>query len=369
MEKESKLIYYWVVYITTNVINNYIYVGVHKTVTPLKFDQYLGDGCYANVPSTYNTSKTKFARALQQYGPSNFRRKTLKIFDNEDDAYTLEEIIVDADFLKRHDVYNMILGGKQGLSKSTAIPCYAYTLDGKFYKEYESIIHAALSVNRGRTTISRAILEKIKAANLFWSLDKLDVLDLSKFKTDSNKIPVYQYAITGEFLNEYESMADAEEKTGLCKQNICRGIKLGYAVGNFYFSTEKKPQFSQAKYQYIQYKTPVYQYELNGKFVAEFESATAARKKLGIKTDIGAAIRKGSVCGGFQWSYEKLPEMPNIENKYIGKARKVAVYTLNHELVETFDTVKECMQKYSSVKKVLQGKQKTGNGHLFKYID
>lgn len=61
--------------------------------------------------------------------------------------------------------------------------------------------------------------------------------------------------------------------------------------------------------------------------------------------------------------------MPCIENKYIGKPRKVAVYTLNHELVETFDTVKACMQKYSSVKKVLQGKQKTGNGHLFEYID
>ena len=39
------------------------------------------------------------------------------------------------------------------------------------------------------------------------------------------------------------------------------------------------------------------------------------------------------------------------------------------KLVETFDTVKECMQKYSSVKKVLQDKQKTGNGHLFEYID
>lgn len=142
-------------------------MGVHKTTTPFKWDYYLGDGCYANAPSTYNTSKTKFALALQQFGPSNFQREVLKVFDNEDDAYSLEEILVDEEFLRRKDVYNMILGGKHGLSKSTAIPCYAYTLDGKFYEEYESIQHAALCVNRGRTTIGRAILEKIKSADLF----------------------------------------------------------------------------------------------------------------------------------------------------------------------------------------------------------
>ena len=367
MEMESKLTYYWIVYLTTNLVNKFIYIGVHKTTTPFKFDQYLGCGCYANLPSSYNSAKTKFALAVQQFGPKNFQRKTLKVFDNEDDAYALEAELVNEDFLKRKDIYNMVLGGKCGLTR--IIPCYAYTLDGKFCNEYESIKHAALSVNRGSTTIGRAIIEKIKAADLFWSVDKFEQLDLSLYKTDSNKVPIYQYAITGEYLCEYESESDAENKTGISKQNICRGMKLGYAVGNFYFSTEKKPQFSQAKHQYVQYKAPVYQYELNGKFIAEFESATAARKELGIKTDIGAAIRKGSTCGGFQWSYEKLPEMPNIENKYIGKARKVAVYTLNNELVETFDTVKECMQKYSSVKKVLQGKQKTGNGHLFEYID
>ncbi len=369
MEMESKLKYFWIVYLTTNVVNNFIYIGVHKTVTPHKFDQYLGDGCYANIPSSYNTAKTKFALALQQFGPKNFKRTLIHVFDNEDDAYSLEQTLVDADFLKRKDVYNMVLGGKIGLGKSTAIPCYSYNLDGIFHNEYESIQYAAMCVNRGRTTISRAILEKIKAADLYWSLNKVEKLDLSEYKTDSNKVTVYQYKITGEFECEYKSIAEAALKLNIDKQNICRGIKLGYAVNNKYFSTEKKEQYSQAKYERTQYKTPVFQYSLSGEFIAEFKSVSQARKILNIKTDIGAAIRKGSTCGGFQWSYEKIPNMPCIKNKYIGKAKKVAVYNLNHELVEIFPTVKSCAAKYSSVKKVLQGKQRTGNGHLFEYID
>jgi len=38
----------YIVYKTTNKINNYIYIGVHKTVNPNVFDNYLGCGCYAD---------------------------------------------------------------------------------------------------------------------------------------------------------------------------------------------------------------------------------------------------------------------------------------------------------------------------------
>ena len=45
---ENDLNYKYIVYMTINNINNYIYVGVHKTLTPYEFDGYLGNGIYIN---------------------------------------------------------------------------------------------------------------------------------------------------------------------------------------------------------------------------------------------------------------------------------------------------------------------------------
>lgn len=34
----------WIVYCTTCSVNNKIYIGVHKTLDPYKFDGYIGGG-------------------------------------------------------------------------------------------------------------------------------------------------------------------------------------------------------------------------------------------------------------------------------------------------------------------------------------
>ena len=51
---------YFIVYLTTNKVNNHIYVGVHKTENPDIFDHYLGEGAYDNKPSSYNKAKCHF---------------------------------------------------------------------------------------------------------------------------------------------------------------------------------------------------------------------------------------------------------------------------------------------------------------------
>ena len=93
MENNSK----WIVYCTTCNINKKIYIGVHKT-NPDIFDGYLGNGCYLNNSSTYERSKTRFQRAVKKYGPKNFTRSTIAIFDNEDDAYALEAELLNKGF-------------------------------------------------------------------------------------------------------------------------------------------------------------------------------------------------------------------------------------------------------------------------------
>lgn len=102
----------YIVYQTTCVINNKIYIGVHATMDPDIFDGYLGCGVYTNRPSTYSRPNTPFKCAVKKYGIKKFIRTTIQIFDTEEAAYKLEEVLVNEEFVKREDTYNLALGGR-----------------------------------------------------------------------------------------------------------------------------------------------------------------------------------------------------------------------------------------------------------------
>lgn len=355
----------YIVYLTTNIINNKIYIGVHK-VANKKFDYYIGCGVYSNIASTYNHPKTKFQYAVKKYGPKNFIRKTIAEFDNEDDAYYLEELIVNTEFLSRSDVYNMIPGGKT-TEKTTylnpSIKIYRYDSDGKFEAEYESILQAAKSINRSRRTLTTAAIEGYNCANYYWSFNKVEQLNII-----SNKKIVHCYDSAGKFLKTYKSISEASKSLNVETSLISRAIKLGYKISNFYFSEIKSEEFAISKKRTIYSKT-VYQYSLTGEFQQEFENANIAKKKLGLTSDIGAAIRIGRTCGGYQWSYEKLPKMADVSKNTCGKARKVAKYDLEGNLIKIYNTVTECAKEHSGCKKVLSGQYKKSGGYIFKYSD
>lgn len=354
----------YIVYCTTNLVNKKIYIGVHLCKSN-KFDGYLGCGVYESCPSTYNKPKTAFQYAVQKYGPSNFKRITIKEFDNEQDAFSLESEIVNKEFLSRKDVYNEALGGHGGDIAENAIPCYQYDLEGNFIAEFESQQKASIFVGRGFTTIKRAIKEKIKAANYFWSLKKVDKLDLTDYKTTDNRIPVFQYSETGEYDCCYESVSDAARVNRTSSSNIFRSCKLGYKCNNKYFSYEFNSSYDKAKSESIKNRK-VYQYTLSGEFIAEYDSYLIAQKKIG-KTGLSTAIKLGRTFGGFQWKLEKLDKIDSVEIR--GKARKVGQYDLEGNLIKIYNTVTECRKDFSGCRNVLQGKYKTSGGFIFKYIE
>ena len=384
MEKKANLKYYWIVYMTTNLVNNFIYIGVHKTLTPYKFDNYLGCGVYCNKYKTYKHPKTKFQYAVKEFGPNNFYRKTIAVFENDKSAYLLEGRLVNDAFLARNDVYNMIRGGIIG-PDGKPIQCYCYDRFGKFVAEYISLKAAGDAVGYTPEGIRYAINNKTFSGKYFWTDNYYETLNLKDFQTvlenkeiiintESPNLKVknciiYQYSKDGVFEMEFKSMKDAAVANNSSTSNISRGIRLGYLVNGKYFSKEKFEHFSVARFETIR-KRKVYQYALDGTFVKEYENAWQAKLELGLKSDIGAAIKKGRTCGGFQWSIEKVEKMPDLSIfKFSGVPRKVAVYDLQGNLVETFDSVTECQKKYSSCKHVLHGKREVGNGHKFQYVD
>lgn len=86
----------YIVYKIMNKINGKIYIGCHKTNNIT--DNYMGSGTY-------------IARAIKKYGIENFEKVVLYNFDNNLDMLKKEAELVNKEFIKRKDVYNIIEGG------------------------------------------------------------------------------------------------------------------------------------------------------------------------------------------------------------------------------------------------------------------
>lgn len=92
---------YYIIYKTTNLVNNKVYIGKH--ITQKLDDSYLGSG-------------KLLRRAIVKYGVENFRKEILHVFDNEDDMNAKEQELVTEEFVLQESNYNLCVGGRGGFS-------------------------------------------------------------------------------------------------------------------------------------------------------------------------------------------------------------------------------------------------------------
>ena len=130
------------VYQITNQSNGKIYVGKRSCKCSIEDDAYMGSGIHIR-------------RAIKKYGIENFSKAIIDVCDDTEMAFELEALIVDVDFLKRSDTYNLCGGGIGGGVGECA---------PMFGKSHSEDARAKISANRVGKTNSEETRAKMSAA-------------------------------------------------------------------------------------------------------------------------------------------------------------------------------------------------------------
>ena len=357
----------YIVYLTTNKINNKIYIGVHETEDPETFDGYIGCGANINKPSSYNKGKTHLHNAILKYGTSAFYRHTLKVFDNLEDALDLEAWLVTDDFVKRSDTYNMTFGGQIPPILSKTI--YEFNLQGKLIKTWKSIKTITDEFNINKDRIHMCIKDKRSFNNSYWA--ETDSINISEYKLSSRGY-VFQYNKDGVLLDTFENASKAALKLDINRDAIINSVFGRTTCCGYYFLRADeniddllKEKLNKKKLNIIS----VYRYLETGEFNKEYQSISEASRDTP-KTSRGSivrAIKNNRTSGGFKWSYIKSDKVQPYSELDL-KPIKIAQYDKDHNLIKVWDSVSECKKAFPSCQKVCRKERKTSKGFIFEYI-
>ena len=357
----------YIVYQTINKINNKIYIGVHKTENPEVFDGYLGCGAYANKPSSYNKTKYHLHNAILKYGPKNFYRVTLKVFNTPEEAFQLEAKLVNEEFIKREDTYNMTVGGFIPPVITKII--YQFDLSGTIIEQWESIKSITDYYKCNKDRISMCIKDKRSFDNCYWS--ESNKIDVEQYRLSAREA-VFQYNEEGVLLNSFRNVLEASQKLDLDKQAIASAIYERHKYSGYYFlhsNCDINTVINTIKTRKQNNQVRIFRYLESGKFDKEYNSMSEAARQNNTSTgNIIRAIKSGRSCSGYKWSYDKADTIPNYKERVI-KPIKIAQYTKDGKLVKIWETVSECQKEFPACRKVCNGTRKTTGGYIFKYVD
>lgn len=353
----------YIVYLTTNLVNNKIYIGVHKTENPEVFDGYIGNGVYINSPKTYNKKQTVFHYAICKYGVQNFKRITLKVFDNLEDALDLERWLVCPEFLKRSDVYNTTLGGSAPPVLNKNI--YQYSIEGKFIKSWNSIkeITDFFEVNKDR--VRMCINEQRSFHGSYWTETYHKNLDniLYQFRP-STRGSIKVYTIDGKYKGTYFTGKEVCTKFNITKSKLAYRLAHKSDYNGYYFLKEGEKIEDFLSGNIIKDKK-IYQYDSKGNFIQEFDNIRVIKKVVTSinKSNLQRAIRNSILYENFYWSYDKVTKFnTSLENDV---KQPIYQYTLDNIFIKRWESINECKKQYPSALQVCLGKRK--HCHNFKF--
>ena len=222
----------------------------------------------------------------------------------------------------------------------------------------------------------------------------LDIIKYGKENIISEVLeeyPDYDTALERElyYIHQYKDICynKVGKRKDILHKGSCTMIGTDHAAQNNMhnnISTERSPQRKQHIIPLTEKPMhrricPISVYDLTGKYLTTYESASIASNQTGVNTGDIISCCKGVKADGkskyqckgliFRYAVDKLDEFPD---KPVA-CKKVDQYTLDGEYIKTFDSLKEAWlhtgATIGSIGHVCKGLQKTAGGYIWKYAE
>lgn len=349
----------YIVYCTTCTENGKIYIGVHGTKNPDVFDGYIGNGL--KMGWNIKNPHTAFQYAIKKYGYSKFKRSILHIYDTAEEAYDKEAEIVNFDFIKRRDNYNISLGG---VSPGCCYDkLYQYDLKGNFVKQWDAFKEAVEYYGCYSDRFNQCIKNKRSAFNSYWSKELIEHLDITEYRLSAHS-EIYCYTESADFVKMFECVKDIMDEFGFTKASVEDACSHKRPIKGYYFV-----KADQNIVDIIKTRTEVYnitdksisKYK-NGILIQTYPSLNQAAKE---NHTTSTTIKKSIKNNEGIWSYGYSKTFKNNQ-EYIGV--KVEQYDLNGKYIKTWNSISQCAKEHPKVREVLCGGRNHTHGFTFKII-
>lgn len=285
MEKKNKKYYYIykIVLLKGSLAGKYYY-GQHST-NSLQ-DNYAGSGSILK----------DYYKKYRRIEGITYTKEILKFYNDQDELNKAEEILIGDLWETDPNCLNKKPGGNQ--PPIVSFPGELNPFYGKHHTEKTKAI--LREKNKGRIPPNLEYLKK-------YTYEKSPAVD--------------QYSKDGKFIKSWNHLVDAAKTLKIANSTIsevCKGrrITAGKFIWRFkgepfrkYKTKPSKP--SPEKQKEIMQKIilklskPVFQYDLNGNFITEYESTQDVKRLTGIRCSDACTGRR-KTAGGFKWSYEPI---------------------------------------------------------------
>ena len=357
------------VYVHINKVNRKIYIGQTKQT----LEQRSSNG------KAYKDCR-HFWNAIQKYGWENFEHIVLIENLSLEMANIIEEYLI-RKYNSTNDKigYNLWFGG-----------------NNREVNEETRRIQREKKIGYNPWKIwDKETIENIKRKNSISKMGEKNpmygrqISERARRLRKERRLHVLQYDLDGKFVKEWNSLEDASIEYNIAKANIskscneptsiCRGFLWRYKQGKVIpknIKSYKEMMLELDNVRSAQFK-PVYQYDLNGYYITNYEDFHEAEEVTGIKSYGINICCRGDLISymGYRWSFEKHDKIQSVEElyNYDDKCKPIIQYDKNMIFIKTWKSISEASRELDinkhSIIQCLKGKQKTSGGYIFKYLN
>ena len=269
-------------------------------------------------------------------------------------------------------------------------PILQYNLNGIFITEFKSLNDASENVGVVPNAIGQNLNNFTKSAGGFqWRFKTKEFKNkIEPYVILNNGLPIGQYDINGKLIKSFESILEAERKTGHTEGSIRAAMNRGAKLKNtsYFFIQFNKHQ--KIPFEIEPFVIPIHGFSIpvvqisadNKYFIKEFPSVTHAAISLGKNTGhiSSACLGKRETAYGFIWKYrsdykEQLPTIDISLAKRKLHSKPIAQYDLNGNYIRSFISASEAARVMndlqSNISIVAIGKRNYSGKYQYAYIE